>query len=543
MQKTQPMAGPAAAPAAPAPPFNLAGTILLAAMATAMVALFEGVAARVYPQWGPGPLAAACFLVSVEAALVRYRMREGRHVNVGSLPYLAAELFAVVVLMRVVATLSLGLAALPAQAELWLRSPLSAIDPPFIGCLVIGLACAVWVRLGLRELSSLEAQAAPFKTEYALDAEIFRAHAEADERDAVSRLATGITWGGLLVIVALVAQLADLRAWGGTAGALPPTLGLAGIVYLACGVLLYSRARLSLLRARWRRDEATVEPLVARRWRWQSVALVLAIVAVGLLLPRSYGAGLVDAVRTAAAAAINLLGLAALALGLLALGALGIALTIPAFLLSLLGLFARTPAPTAPVVPVRPPPPPPPPAVGEPPLAPGIVFWICIGLLALYAVWTVLKRQAWAVAAFERLRAGVLAPLAAWLQRLWGGATGYARLVGEAVAERLRHPEPPPAPMMAQRRSLRGMSPTELVRYFYAAMLSRAARGGLDRRPADTPYEYGARLREQLPEAAEDVDGLTDAYVAAAYAPHPTTPEQARRARGLWQRLRRLLKR
>lgn len=536
MQKTQPIAGQAA-PAGAAPPLNLAGTILLAALTTALVALASGVVVRLLPWWRPAYLVAACFLVAVEAALVRYRMREGRHLSVGAVPYLAAELFALVALTRAVASLSVGPAAAP-DLELWLRSPLAAIDIPFVSCLLAGLACAVVVRLGLGELANIEPPMGPIRTEHALDAEIFRARAESDERDAVARLASGLGWGGALALVAIVIQLADLRPWGGSAGSLPPAMALAGMVYLGAGVLLYSRARLSQLQARWRRDDAPTEPGVARRWRRQSLLLVLAAVAIGLALPRSYGAGAFEAARTGALAAVNLLGLAALALGLLAMGALGIALTIPALLLALLGGAERT---SGPIAPVEPPPPPPPPAPVEPPLAPGVVFWACMALLAGYALWTVLRRQAWAVAAYARLRAGVLAPLAAWLRGLWGGAAGYARKVGGAVAERLRRHEPPP-PAARPRLSLRRLAPGERVRYFYASTVRRAERGGLGRRPADTPYEYGARLREGLPDAAEDVDQLTEAYLAAAYAPRPTTPAEAQRARGPWERLKRRLR-
>ncbi|NTU83063.1 MAG: DUF4129 domain-containing protein [Chloroflexales bacterium] len=80
------------------------------------------------------------------------------------------------------------------------------------------------------------------------------------------------------------------------------------------------------------------------------------------------------------------------------------------------------------------------------------------------------------------------------------------------------------------------------MRYFYASTLRRAERVGLGRRRADTPYEYGARLGAQLPDSADEVDQLTEAYLAAAYAPRPTTAEEARQARGLWERLRRRLR-
>lgn len=537
MQNTQPIAGRAPALQL-GPPVHLLGTLLLATMITALVAMITGAVGRLFPDWQGVFLVAACFLIAVEAALVRYRMREGRHLSTGALPYLAAELFTLTVLMRIVSALGLGLEALPALAESWVRSPLTAIDGPFIACLVAGLLCAIVMRIGLYELGELDPPAGPIKTEYALDAEIARSREEADERGALARLATGIAWGGILALLALAARVADLRPWGEPGAPLSPWMALAGIAYLAAGALLYSQARLDVLRARWHRDEATVEAGVVARWRWLSAAVVVCVVALGLVLPRSYGAELLAAARIAAIAAVNLLGLTALALGLVAIGALGLALTIPAFLLALLGGFGSTPLPTGPIEPL-PAPTPPPTTTYDPPLGPGLVFWACMALLAGYALWIVLRRQSWAVAAFERLRTG-LAPVTNWLRRFWGGAAGYARKVGEAVAERLRRPPPPPP--RPRRRGLRQLNPAELVRYFYASTVTRAERGGLGRNPADTPYEYGAKLRDDLPDAAEDVNRLTEAYLAAAYAPRSTSPDEAKRARGPWERLKRRLR-
>jgi hypothetical protein len=252
----------------------------------------------------------------------------------------------------------------------------------------------------------------------------------------------------------------------------------------------------------------------------------------------------VAAARVAAVSAANLVGLAALAIGVLGLGILGLVLTIPALLVALLSGMGRLAPPTAPVRPL-PSPPPPPVAemVGERPLAPGLVFWVCVALLAGYTLWTVLRRQAWALAAFGRLREGVLAPLAAWLRRLWGGTTGYARLVRDTVAERLRPPAATAVSPPVFRMRLGRLSPAELVRLCYAALLRRAQRVGQGRRPAETPSEYRARLGTTLPEAESDLARLTETYLSAAYAPRPTTPDEARTARGLWARLKRLLSR
>jgi hypothetical protein len=515
------------------------GALLLAGLLTALVAIISGLVVRFLPAWHAGYLTAACFLVALEAALVRYRMLSGRHLELGSLRYLAAELFALAALMRAVAVLGQGLVTLPQSLELWVRYPLEALDTPFIICLAVGVVVALLARGGMRELAALEPGPGGRPPEVGIAADTLRAEAENRAGEALRYIASRLGWGALIALVALTAQMIDPRELGAPALPPAPLSPLAGIMYLICAVLLYSRARLGLLRSRWQRDDATVEPAVLQRWRVSSLGLVLAVVAIGILLPRGYGGGVVDVARAGLMTVLQILSLVALFFGAIAMGALGLALTIPALILALFGGF-DTGTVLPPALPQMPTPEPPPPPA-EPPLAPGLIFWICMAALAGYALWTVLRRQEWVLAAAARLRAGILAPLLAWLGRLWAGVAGYAQIVGEAIAERLRPApsQPPPGP---ERPRLLRLDPGALVRHFYASVVLRAERGGVSRRRAETPAEYGEKLRAHIPEAADDVDSLTAAYLEAAYGPRPTTPAKANEARGLWQRLRRALR-
>lgn len=541
MQKSSPLARPALSLLA-VPPLNLTGALLVAGLLSALVGIFSGLLVRFVPAWRPAYLIVACFVVAIEAALVRYRMLQRRHFEIGALRYLAAELFALAVGMRAVALLSLGPANLMATAQAWVRSPFAALDAVFLGCFFLGLLVAVITRAAMHELGMLDLRSPGPRAEFQIDADFYRAELDARERVAVSRIAAWTGWGGAAALAALAAQAVDVTRLTGPALALPPAVALAGCLYLVCAVLLYSRARLGLLSARWHRDEVAVEPAIAGRWRWFSTALVAVVAILGLLLPSSYGDGVVQLARTAFLALLSIASLTALLLGAVAMGALGIALLVPALLLALIagGPQVGQPLPPPPLVPPvsRP---------GEriptePPLAPGVIFWICMAILAAYAIWTVLRRQEWARVVVARLRGGGLAPLLAWLSRAWVGARGYASKVGEAIAERLRRPPAEPATPRRPRPRLGRMAPGERVRYFYTSTLRRAARVGLARRAADTPGEYGVRLRSQLPMAADDIERLTDAYLAAVYAPRPTSPEEAAAARGPWSRLRRSLR-
>jgi hypothetical protein len=89
---------------------------------------------------------------------------------------------------------------------------------------------------------------------------------------------------------------------------------------------------------------------------------------------------------------------------------------------------------------------------------------------------------------------------------------------------------------------LGALAPRELVRYFYRSTLQRAAEGGLSRRAGQTPYEYGAALSASVPDAADDIGELTEAFVTAQYGTRPVESDDAGRVRKPWERLRRALR-
>ncbi len=107
-----------------------------------------------------------------------------------------------------------------------------------------------------------------------------------------------------------------------------------------------------------------------------------------------------------------------------------------------------------------------------------------------------------------------------------GPEQGTSRETGPRVRPR------PPRPLEIE---------AENIRRIYAALLHRSALMGLPKREAETPYEFLPRLVELYPEAAPDLDALTEAYVSVHYAEIPATSEQVREMRTVWQRLKRQL--
>jgi hypothetical protein len=211
---------------------------------------------------------------------------------------------------------------------------------------------------------------------------------------------------------------------------------------------------------------------------------------------------------------------------------------LPLLLLSLLsGRDSGGPLP--PASPLAAMPTPPPPAKFEPNLLTALIFWVCMLLLAIYAVGLIIQRNPGLLRAMTTR--GPLAWLMQQLSWLWRDTRVWASQATARARTLLRRPVTiRPARMPALR--LGRLAPRELVRYFYRSTLRRAAAGGLPRRRAQTPYEYSATLAQRLPEAQQDIAELTDAFVVAEYSPRPIGQADAQRARRPWERVRRRLR-
>ena len=89
---------------------------------------------------------------------------------------------------------------------------------------------------------------------------------------------------------------------------------------------------------------------------------------------------------------------------------------------------------------------------------------------------------------------------------------------------------------------INGLTPRQQIRYFYLSTVQRAADRGVARAESETPLEYMADLQEQRPEAAEELDTLTNAFLKARYGRQELQKEEANRVKKRWKTVKRLLK-
>jgi hypothetical protein len=131
------------------------------------------------------------------------------------------------------------------------------------------------------------------------------------------------------------------------------------------------------------------------------------------------------------------------------------------------------------------------------------------------------------------------------VRALWWQWLRWRREVRTRLEERRAERRAERALGMREQRflSLRGLPPRELIRFFYLSMARRADQAGMRRLPGQTPYEYRAELDRRFPDLEPDVEGLTEAFVAARYSPKPVAQEDAEAVKPLWQRVKAALRR
>jgi len=514
---------------------NRQGLVLSSLMLAALVAVVAGPIHRFVTTWQPIFLVGACFLVALEAGLIHHAFRRQQMWVDEFLRYVVPEVFVMLILMRLATTLGLGTATLAGDARQWLYDPLSIFDIPFLLAIIVGFLVGLLAHVIMRDLLELEPRTYERPASESDDSQVMLAIARQDRAAALARISTRFVLGGVLLLLALGVEAVNIERITAPGLPLSALSSAAALIYFISGFLLYSQARLALLRARWRIEGARVADNVPRRWTRISWLIVAGVVGLAALLPRSYGLGLLATLQQS----LGLLGYAIILIGYVLTSVLSLLAILPILLLSLLTGGSSNNGQLPPIEPLVPPPEPPPAAAAEPRLWAALVFWLCMLLLAAYAIGIVLQRNPGLLRALTTR--GPLAWLLTRLAWLWRDTRSWAGQATERARALLRRQVALPQIRIPALRLSR-LAPRELVRYFYRSTLRRAASGGLPRRPSQTPYEYSAAFAGRLPEAERDIAELTDSFVLAEYSPRPIGEADAKRVRRPWERLRQRLR-
>jgi hypothetical protein len=303
----------------------------------------------------------------------------------------------------------------------------------------------------------------------------------------------------------------------------PAVIG-AAVIYFLTGFILIAMARLAILRVQWQIEEVQTTGSIIRNWPIYVIGLVAFMGVFATLLPLG-GTFWLGRILGAIIQAIYFV----------------IYLIFGLFMAILSSLLPQGEEVTE--TPESPPAAPPamepnPPGVDVAPWLGGLLFWTLIALLLGYAAYIYLSDKGihfdWLKRWWQMLRLHWLSLWGAYTT--WRGSTFRAEDEDELLKKESSGWRSPFSWLR-----LRGMSPTQRVRYYYLSVLHQAADHGIRRRPGETPLRYAPRLEEELVDEEQPVSGLTDEFVRIHYAAHQVEETSMPRLQRFWERIRKAL--
>lgn len=321
--------------------------------------------------------------------------------------------------------------------------------------------------------------------------------------------------GGALALYQMPLSTA-LQSW---------TTALPVVEVLACliaGLALHSQGQLDRLRYGWQIEQLGVAADVPRRWRRASLLLIGSACVVGLLLSQ----GTLWVPPPPLVPVLNVLLIVVAFIITIIVAIFGLLLFPFAWLLAYL---TGSTTPTGPIV--RPITPPQIPTSTERPLLPALIFWACVVILVGMAALRYLQQRQDLRDWLARWRG------TRWLMRLfgdmWQDLRGWSALAIQTIQRRFRRSRRGSPPRVVQPTGSQAQ-----LRRLYRRMVRSGERRGVLHPRSQTPYEFRSALGKALPPVDADAGGLTDVYVAAEYGPRPAQPNDVRRARKHWRRIR-----
>jgi hypothetical protein len=512
---------------------NLLRPVLVAGMMACLASPIALTLQFWFPRWNPIYFLIFAFFGGLEGTLSERALRKR---NIKGWAYLSsrgAEAIFLLLVLKLINSLSAGPGQFRAQVQIWLSDP----DQVFgtLDLLTSFLFLALWVASlhvarVIRELDAEDPRmsAPPDRTSIEYYLWLTQPPLARERQEALNWLTEVFVWGGVLMLLAAAALHFFLPSVSGTP--------IAILLYSALGLALLSQARFSVLQATWQRQGIPVQPHIVRRWLVWAVIFLVGVVFLALLLPTQYTMGPIR---------VLLAGITFIVRAITFVIAFFYFLLF--FVLSFIFPSVKVPGRPAlnpqPVVPTQP-------QSGSPGalawLEPVLsaLFWIVIAIAVLYGVFRFLQERFRLLAEETGAAGSWWARFWAWLRDLWARWWTWRRSVQEKLIQRLAQraaggieTEP-----MARFLSLRHLPPRELIRYFYLSTERHAARIGHGRRPSQTPYEYQAELDRAFPDLAPDVDSMTEAFVKAQYDRQQVARTQADAVKLLWQRIKTALR-
>ena len=512
---------------------NLLRPVMIAGMLACLTAPLVYVLQWLGLGYNAGHFMVFAFLASLEGILSERVLRRRRVTGWAYVGSRVSEAILLLLLLKLSTFLSLGFDQLAADAQTWVSDPYSffSVLDLFLGMVFLFMwGGSLYVARMAMELDVTERKAPPpeDKTSVQYYMWLTKPVVARDRQGTLAWLTETVLWGGVVLLLASAAIHFLIESAG--------VLAVPTLVYFALAVALLTQARFSVTQSGWRAQGIETEPRVARRWLVWVVVFLLGVSLVALILPTYYTLGPLQA----------------------CLGVLGMIYVVLSFVVSF--LFFLLSLPLALLSPNMDRPTPPPLDIGALPTAEpsaastsspwvevlaSAAFWVAVLAIVGYALVRFLRDRLGEPADGEPAAGTLWGRFQTWIRGLWQRLWAWRQGLQHELALRLasRRAESPLAGRLSRLFFPGRLPPREMVRFFFLSAARRAAQAGQPRRSGQTPYEYRDSLDEHFPELEPDLEGLTDAFIHARYAPHPVEQEDVAAVKPLWQRVKAALRR
>jgi hypothetical protein len=313
------------------------------------------------------------------------------------------------------------------------------------------------------------------------------------------------------------------------------------LLYFFLGLGLLSQTNFLALRASWGYEHVSLTRHLASRWATYSFIFLFVLGAIALILPTRYSLGFLDTLR-------YVLSFTQMIVEFI-IGVILLPFVLIFQLFSMLfggGTGKLEPGPTQPIIPTATPET----GISTQTQLPwwevfkSFVFWGAFLAILGFALYQYIQQNQALLATLKNLR------VVQWMNQAWrwlGCQFRTARRNVKTVvrlglvklrAFRIASQTPAGWRFLNPHR----LTPRQRVIFFYLALIRRGNEAGYPRQPSQTPYEYAHFIEPGLPEQADALSDMTEAFLEARYSRHEVTTEQVSRMKRAWDRVRSVLK-
>jgi hypothetical protein len=511
----------------------------IAGMLTCIAISVSQLISEIAPTWPGRFFSLATFLIALESVYSHRLLNARKTGSRDTMRFRFIEWVVILLFLRLGVYAFYGIARLIQDFAIWSLDIGRFFDGTFV---VMSLLSVVMWALALQLARCIQdLEAAPLEKPLSvMDPDFYLrstmpGHGLTDRQARLNSILTIFFGGGIVLLLLAGFARVDVRDLLVFQHSPSSGVVLNVMVYFVIGLLLISDAQYHILKANWDLQGIPVFSGIARRWLLFVLALLAGLALVSALLPVSYSVGFIDTLSTV----IQWLMFYIAQIVFFFLYLIGQFLGLLMSLLSGKTSDAPSEGFQSPIAP----PETPLSVVGGPSpwwqIVRSLLFWAVLTGLIGYSLYHFVGER-WGLLNYLPFKR-----LVAWLQGFRQRMRARARRLAVAVRKRLERRTWASA---SQGRlspwrylALRALPPRERIRFFYLLLLHRSAELGLGRAPASTPIEYAQLLDKELLQEAEQVAGLTQAFVEARYSEHPLDAGDANRALVWWRQLRRAL--